>query len=121
MTLQPKPTADLIAELKRDGYLEDKPSVQSSDEDKMAAEYIAMADEELVMQLLAGWDGSAGEAVYFKKNSNGEARAREALARIIRAKLQGFSGELLALAIDPRTPSSIPGMKPTRKIQFENP
>jgi hypothetical protein len=121
MTSQPKPTAELIAELKRDGYLEDEPSVQPSDEDKMAAEYIAIADEELVMQLLAGWDGSAGEPVYCKKNSNEEARAREALARIIRAKLHGFSGELLALAIDPKTPSPIPGMKPTRKIQFENP
>jgi hypothetical protein len=33
----------------------------------------------------------------------------------------GFSGELLALAIDPRTPSTWPDMKPTRRIQFVSP
>jgi hypothetical protein len=35
--------------------------------------------------------------------------------------MPGFSGELLALAIDPYTPSRFSGMKPTRRIRFESP
>jgi hypothetical protein len=58
---------------------------------------------------------------YLKHNSPEEREARAALARRVRDSMSGFSGELLALAIDPLTPSSIPGMKPTRRVRFESP
>jgi hypothetical protein len=76
-----------------------------------------MADEELALALLAS-DGVG--ASYPKHNSAKEKECRKALARIVRDKLNGFSGELLALAIDPETPSRYIGMTPTRQIRFES-
>ncbi len=82
------------------------------------------ADELLAIRLLAGCQFEGDGLVttsYLKHNSHEERQARAALARMVRASMRGFSGELLALAIDPRTPSKIPGMRPTRKIKFESP
>jgi hypothetical protein len=83
-----------------------------------------IADETLSMQLLAGvhFSKKGRPAIrYLKHNSAEERNARAALARTVRDFMPGFSGELLALAIDPRTPSKIPGMAPTRRIRFESP
>jgi len=82
-----------------------------------------IADELLMMRLLSGFHVENGIEVtrYLKHNSHGERLARVALAREVRASMWGFVGELLALAIDPRTPSSWPGMRPTRRIKFESP
>ncbi|WP_426608638.1 hypothetical protein [Bradyrhizobium sp. McL0616] len=80
-----------------------------------------MADEALCIQLLAGFDVDTGRSISLAHNSAAERIAREALARIVREKMSGFSGELLALAIDPRTPSTWPVMRPARKVRFEKP
>jgi hypothetical protein len=80
-----------------------------------------IADEALSIRLLAGWDVDSGKQVNLKHNSVDETKARAALARIIRERMSGFSGELLALAIDPKTESSWPDMRPARKIKFEKP
>lgn len=82
-----------------------------------------IADEALCMKLLAGYhrDGARDQVSYLKQNSYEERCAREALGRMVRDGMRGFVGELLALAIDPRMPSRIPGMKPTRRIRFESP
>jgi hypothetical protein len=82
-------------------------------------DYEKIADEALSIQLLAGFDADSGKQISLKHNSAAEKKARAALARIIREQMNGFSGELLALAIDPQTESSWPGMKPARKIKFE--
>jgi hypothetical protein len=80
-----------------------------------------MADEVLSIQLLAGFDVDTGKQISFTHNSADERKARAALARIIREKMNGFSGELLALALDPQTKSTWPDMRPARKIKFEKP
>jgi hypothetical protein len=83
-----------------------------------------IADEKLCMRLLAGFcEDEKGRVVtsYLKPNSYEEQQARAALARVVRDSMRGFVGELLALAIDPRTPSATPGMWPTRRIRFESP
>jgi hypothetical protein len=83
-----------------------------------------VADEELSLRLLAGFrmkNGSPTKGEFPKHNSFEERQARAALARIVRDHVPGFSGELLALAIDPLTPSKIPGMKPARRVAFTSP
>ena len=85
-----------------------------------------MADGALSIRLLAGFDVDTEQTSFLKHNSHEEHLARRALARIVREKIKGFVGELLALAIDPRTPSpwntpAGPMMKPTRRIRFESP
>jgi hypothetical protein len=80
-----------------------------------------MADESLSIQLLAGFDVDTGNLISLAHNSAAELKARAALARIIREKMNGFSGELLALAIDPHTKSARHGWRPARKIKFEKP
>jgi hypothetical protein len=110
------PRTDLVKGLIRDGYLAadfDRRSKRSDGE--------KMADEALSIGLLAGFDVDTGITKNLTRNSPEERKARAALARLIRDKMLGFSGELLAMAIDPRTPSTWPGMKPTRRIRFENP
>lgn len=109
-------TDDLRAGLIRDGYLVegfDRVAARSNDQ--------AMADEALSIRLLAGYDVDTGRTSFLKRNGPEERKAREALARLVREKMSGFSGELLALAIDPRTPSTWPDMKPTRRVQFVSP
>jgi hypothetical protein len=94
-----------------------------------------IADELLALRLLAGYavdDHGQEFTDYPTQNSPEEQQARAALARLVRDAMPGMAGELLALAIDPRTPSpswaSAFGeeearrrMPPTRKIQFESP
>jgi hypothetical protein len=77
-----------------------------------------MADEEVVVGFFAG-DGTDAPR-YPAHNSKEEKTARAALARIVRDHMPGFSGEILALAIDPVTPSRFIGMKPLRTIRFES-
>src|SRR5665213_1622650 len=88
--------------------------------EKIARAKQSEADAVLIMQLLAGREVRAGKVNirYLPRNGPEERRARSALAREVRRHMKGFSGELLALAIDPRTPTAIPGMRPTRKILF---
>ena len=77
-----------------------------------------MADEEAIVCFFAG-DGTNAPR-YPKHNSREEKNARAAMARRVRDFMQGFSAEMIALAIDPDTPSRIPGLKPLRKIRFES-
>ena len=81
-------------------------------------------DDILSLQLLAGLVRSR-EAIateFPKHNSAQEKKCRAALARIVRSRVQDFwIGEFLALAIDPDTPSRIPGVKPPRRIRFQSP
>jgi hypothetical protein len=110
------PRSDFVSGLIRDGYLAadfDQLPRPSSEE--------AMADEALSIRLLAGFDVDSGRTSFLKQNGPEERQAREALARLVRDKMKGFSGELLALAIDPRTLSPWQDMKPTRRIRFESP
>jgi hypothetical protein len=86
-------------------------------EEKIAAEI-------LIMKLLGGYDvNTEGVEItrYLTHNSPEEREARVALAREVRSCMRGFAGELLALAIDPSTPSTWPDMRPTRKVRFESP
>jgi hypothetical protein len=53
-------------------------------------------------------------------NSREEKDARAAMARRIRDFMQGFLAEVIALAIDPNTPSHIIGLKPLRMVRFES-
>jgi hypothetical protein len=85
-----------------------------------------IADDELSLDLLAGarlaTNGSKTAAAirYFDSNSEEEKLARQALARRVRDFMPGLTGELLALAIDPDTPSKYTGMVPTRRVEFKN-
>lgn len=109
-------TDDLRAGLIRDGYL-----VEGFDRVVARSDDNAMADEALSIRLLAGYDVDSGCTSFLKHNSPEERKARAALARLVRDQMGGFSGELLALAIDSRTPSTWPDMKPTRRIHFKSP
>jgi hypothetical protein len=77
-----------------------------------------MKDEEIVVKFFAG-DGSDAPQ-YPPHDSTKEKEARAALARIVRDYVPGFSGEMLALAVDPDMPSRFIGMRPLRKIRFES-
>jgi len=77
-----------------------------------------MADEEAALRLFTG-DPDTNYR-YPQKGSPEELHCRRALARIVRDHMPGFSGEFLALAIDPDTKSRFIGTTPTRKIQFES-
>jgi hypothetical protein len=115
--MRAKKPDDPTAELKKEGYLPktDVPAQSRPDDEKMA-------DEALSIRLLAGFDVDKSENVAFPKNFGAEERKlRAALARTIREQMRGPSAELLALAIDPFTPSTWPHMRPTRKIRFVNP
>jgi hypothetical protein len=81
-----------------------------------------VAEELLIMRLLAGFDDAHPEKPNFlEPNSQDEKMARAALARQIReGRLGGFVKELLALAVDPWAESAHPGMKPLRKIEFKS-
>jgi hypothetical protein len=73
-----------------------------------------MADDMLALELLAGSPNGKNP----KHFSRGEKKLRAALARRIRDQMGGYTGELLALAIDPFSGSTWPGMKPTAKLKF---
>jgi hypothetical protein len=85
---------------------------------------LAVEDEKLLLRLLAGLhEDETGRAVisYLKHNSLEERNARAVLARQIReGTLGGIARELLALAIDPQTPSPIPNMRPIWEIQLKS-
>jgi hypothetical protein len=83
---------------------------------------VAEREELLLMRLLAGFDDeNPAAAIFLDSDSPDEKLARAALAKQLReGRLGGFAKELLALAIDPWTESTWPGMKPTRKIKFTN-
>jgi hypothetical protein len=108
--------SDFVNGLIRDGYL-----AADFDQRRERPDEGKMLDEALSIRLLAGFDVDSGQTTFLKNNSPEERRAREALARLVREKMKGFSGELLALAIDPRTPSPWKDMKPTRRVRFESP
>jgi hypothetical protein len=83
-----------------------------------------IADEVLSLRLLAGRhrDGNGRPVTrYLKHNSREEREARAALARCVRDHMRSFTGELLALAIDPHTSSRYIGMTATRRVRFESP
>lgn len=78
-----------------------------------------MADEAAAIKLLANYDVDARKNVTrARHNSGDERKLRAALARCVRDQMNGFAGELLALAIDPWTPSKIPTMRSTVNIKF---
>ena len=81
-----------------------------------------VAEELLILRLLAGFDDTNPQIPSFiDANSPDERRAREVLARQVReGRLGGFVKELLALAIDPWTESTHPGMRPLRKVEFKS-
>jgi hypothetical protein len=112
--MRAKKPADLVSELKNDGYLPEVDVLEPprSDADKMV-------DEAMSIRLLAGFDVDSSKNVKSPGHFGVEERElRAALARTIRDQMKGFSAELLALAIDPFTASAWPGMRPTRKIRF---
>jgi hypothetical protein len=87
-------------------------------------ERAAIGEEKLILRLLAGFDenkSGAAATFYPERDSDAERESRAALARQIRAgNLAGMSRELLALAIDPDTPSVIPGTHAIRRLKFED-
>ena len=91
--------------------------------DRLREDDELMQNEEMILRLLCGYARKNGKTAisYLKKGGPEERAGLKALAAEVRRKMTGFSGELLALAIDPWTPSKIPGMKPTRRIKFESP
>jgi hypothetical protein len=78
-------------------------------------------DTKLCLRLLAGYSVDDGAIGFPKTGSEAEWLARAALARSVREGVRGFTGEFLALAIDPRKPSNWPGMRPIRTISFDKP
>ena len=84
-----------------------------------------VADEKLCLWLLTGYsvdDGKYGKVGFPKSGSKEEWAARAALARAVRDQMAGFSGEFLALTIDPRTPSPPPMVtRPVRAVKFNKP
>jgi hypothetical protein len=84
-----------------------------------------IAASHLIMRLLAGScvvdDQGRTVVQYPESNSYEERQARQALAMEVRLKMPGFTGELLAFALDPHTPSRYPGLsRAPRKISFES-
>jgi hypothetical protein len=78
-----------------------------------------MTDEVASIRLLAAYDVETSKNVPSPKHfSKEEKELRAALARSIRDQMNGYAGELLALAIDPFTKSSWPHMRPTTKVKF---
>jgi hypothetical protein len=108
------PPDDLASSLENEGYL------SAAGEPTPVNDAVAEQEELLLMRLLAGFDDyNPGEPKYLDSDSPDERRAREALAKQLReGRLGGPAKELLALAIDPWTETTWPGMKPTRKIKF---
>jgi hypothetical protein len=109
--------SDLENALIRDGYLApdfDKPTKRSDAERE--------ADEIASIRLLGGYGVDEMYNIDRPKHNSAEERElRAALARTIRDQMTGLSAELLAMAIDPHTPSPLPQMRPTRCIKFETP
>ena len=81
-----------------------------------------MEEDRLIYHLLAGFsENKNGRPVtaYPPPNSREEREARTALARQLReGRLIGIARELLALAIDPTTPSQFPGLQPILVVQL---
>lgn len=117
MNSRDEPPEDLAASLVRDGYLPDPAASQVT---PIFSDDQAVAEELLLMRLLAGFDDSDPNVPKFlDADSPDEKRARIALATQLRdGRLSGRAKELLALAIDPWTESTWPGMRPTRKVKF---
>jgi hypothetical protein len=58
------------------------------------------------------------EVPFPEPGSNTERRCRATLARVVRDHVPGNTGDLLALAIDPKTPATSPMLEPTRYVTF---
>jgi hypothetical protein len=116
MSPRGRPPNDLAASLVRDGYLPDP----ARDGAAPASSGDAIAEEALLMRLLAGLDDNdPNKPKFLDPDSPDEKRARAALAKQLReGRLGGFARELLALAIDPWTKTAWEGMRPTLKITF---
>jgi hypothetical protein len=80
-----------------------------------------ITEELIVLRFLAGFDEDENGVPitrYLKRNSPEERQARVILARQLRENtLGGFAREILALALDPETPS-ITGIPAVWKIEF---
>jgi hypothetical protein len=123
-TRKATPEDDVTEGLIRDGYLK-RDWLEVETVETPAAREQKIADELRALHLLAGFrESEDGELAthYFREEDEGtpeELEARTSLARIVRANIRGLTGEFLALAIDPITPSTWPGDIPvTRKIKF---
>jgi hypothetical protein len=107
--------SDFVAGLIRDGYLTADFDQRTERSDKAKT-----ADEIASIRLLSGYNAEKSDNFPFPEPfSDEENEMRAALARTIREQMKGLSAELLALAIDPSTPSKLAGMRPTRMIHFE--
>jgi hypothetical protein len=101
--------------LKREGYY--LPHAPRPSPGRRQSTKQKIADEVLITRLLGGLpvDGKKPLVTNYDLTPKEEKRARAALAQQLRNA--GF--ELLALAIDPDTPSPVPGLRPTRKILIQ--
>lgn len=121
MTVMAEPPPEVLSAeaLAREGYLE-----RSAPEEPPRPDDEKIAEEMLVLRLLAGFhEDEKGRPIvsYLKRNSPEERKARRMLARQLRdGTLGGIASELLALAIDPDTPSKVPDMRPILEIEFKS-
>jgi hypothetical protein len=79
-----------------------------------------MADHELSLELLVGYQGDTG-VEFPEKGGPREQILRAALARELRRHMRSLVGDFLAMAVDPRAVPLTPTRRRTRHIVFESP